>query len=96
MKNIVIPIEENEICQLEEDTSRFTFYTLKEDKFTEQHMIVKKTEEDIAEFLKNNNVNTIITLGISNNLNLKLKENNFHVVILNDKERLKDFIHSLT
>ncbi len=43
MKNIVIPIEENEICALEEDTTKFTFYTLKEDKFIEKHIILKKT-----------------------------------------------------
>lgn len=36
----------------------------------------------MVEFLKKQDVNTIITLGISNNLNLKLKENNFHVVVL--------------
>ncbi|APF27815.1 hypothetical protein PZQ55_001514 [Clostridium botulinum] len=96
MKNIVIPIEENEICALEEDTTKFTFYTLKEDKFIEKHIILKKPKEDMVEFLKKQDVNTIITLGISNNLNLKLKENNFHVVVLNDKEKLKDFIHKLT
>ncbi|WP_434304771.1 hypothetical protein [Clostridium botulinum] len=96
MKNIVIPIEENEICALEEDTTKFMFYTLKEDKFIEKHIILKKPKEDMVEFLKKQDVNTIITLGISNNLNLKLKENNFHVVVLNDKEKLKDFIHKLT
>ncbi|EJE7233188.1 hypothetical protein FDF18_11480 [Clostridium sporogenes] len=96
MKNIVIPIEENEICALEEDTTKFTFYTLKVDKFIEKHIILKKPKEDMVEFLKKQDVNTIITLGISNNLNLKLKENNFHVVVLNDKEKLKDFIHKLT
>ncbi|WP_409068628.1 NifB/NifX family molybdenum-iron cluster-binding protein [Clostridium sp. FAM 1755] len=96
MKNIVIPIEENEICGLEEDTNEFALYTLKEDKFIEKHAIIKKTEENIVEFLKKQDVNTIITLGISNNLNLKLKENNFHVVVLNDSERLKDFIYKLT
>ncbi|EKS4342827.1 NifB/NifX family molybdenum-iron cluster-binding protein [Clostridium sporogenes] len=96
MKNIVIPIEENEICALDEDTTKFTFYTLKEDKFIEKHSILKKLKEDMVEFLKKQDVNTIITLGISNNLNLKLKENNFHVVVLNDKEKLKDFIHKLT
>lgn len=96
MKNIVIPIEENEICALEEDTTKFTFYILKEDKFIEKHIILKKPKEDMVEFLKKQDVNTIITLGISNNLNLKLKENNFHVVVLNDKEKLKDFIHKLT
>ncbi|EJP6470892.1 hypothetical protein FDG09_15350 [Clostridium sporogenes] len=96
MKNIVIPIEENEICGLEEDTNEFAFYTLKEDKFIEKHAITKQTEENIVEFLKKQDVSTIITLGISNNLNLKLKENNFHVVVLNDSERLKDFIYKLT
>ncbi|GAE03060.1 hypothetical protein CBO05C_2750 [Clostridium botulinum B str. Osaka05] len=96
MKNIVIPIEENEICALEEDTTKFTFYTLKVDKFIEKHIILKKPKEDMVEFLKKQDVNTIITLGISNNLNLKLKENNFHIVVLNDKEKLKDFIHKLT
>ena len=41
MKNIVIPIDENEICGLNEDTNEFTFYTLKEDKFIEKHTITK-------------------------------------------------------
>ncbi|AJD26668.1 hypothetical protein RSJ2_2520 [Clostridium botulinum] len=30
------------------------------------------------------------------NIVIPIKENNFHIVVLNDKERLKDFIHKLT
>ncbi len=45
MKNIVIPIDENEICGLNEDTNEFTFYTLKEDKFIEKHTITKKLKK---------------------------------------------------
>ncbi|EJO5345984.1 hypothetical protein NRP93_000016 [Clostridium botulinum] len=96
MKNIVIPIEEKEICAVNEDTDNFMFYTLNNDKFTEKHAIIRKHKEDLVDFFNNNKVNTIITLGISNNLSLKLKENNFHVVILNDRERIKDFINKLT